>query len=115
MKIIPFVTLAFAIVSLAAQADELAASPRAQGALFAAVSVTNGQGVRAIISNVLAPANGAHLAPCQVQVSFFGADGSLIGNATTVQLKPGESTSVPASHPSKLVRAVVSAGDVVAA
>jgi hypothetical protein len=51
--------------------------------------------------------------PCQVQVSFFGADGSLIGNATTVQLKAGESTSVPASQPSKLVRAVVSVGDVV--
>jgi hypothetical protein len=30
-----------------------------------------------------------------------------------VQLKAGESTSVPASHPSKLVRAIVSIGDVV--
>jgi len=77
------------------------------------MSLTDAQGARAIISNVLATANGTHLAPCQVQVSFFGADGSLIGNATTVQLKAGESTSVPASHPSKLVRAVVSIGDVV--
>jgi hypothetical protein len=75
---------------------------------FAAVSLTDGQGARAIISNVLVPANGGHLAPCQVQVSFFGADGSHIGNAKTVQLKAGESASVPASQPSKLVRAVVS-------
>jgi hypothetical protein len=47
------------------------------------------------------------------QVSFFGADGSLIGNATTEQLKAGESISIPALQLSKLVRAVVSIGDVV--
>jgi hypothetical protein len=105
--------LALAIGSSAGQADQLAASPWAEGARFAAVSLTNGQSVRAIVSNVLAPANGAHLAPCPVQVKFFGADGSLIDNATTVQLKAGESTSVPASHPSKLVRAIVSIGNVV--
>jgi hypothetical protein len=113
MKIILFAVLALAIGSSAGQADDLAASPQAKGARFAAMSLTNDQGLRAIISNVLAPANGTHLAPCQVQVSFFGADGSPIGNATTVQLKAGESTSVPASHPSKLVRAIVSIGDVV--
>jgi hypothetical protein len=113
MKIILFAAVAFAIGSTAVQAEELAASPRAEGARFAAMSLTDAQGARAVISNVLATANGTHLAPCQVQVSFFGADGSLIGNATTVQLKAGESTSVPASHPSKLVRAVVSIGDVV--
>src|SRR5258708_31144474 len=113
MKIILFAALAFAIGSSAGQADERAASPWAEGARFAAMSLTNGQGMRAVISNVLAPTNGTRLAPCQVQVSFFDADGSLIGNATTVQLKAGESTSVPASNPSKLVRAVVSIGDVV--
>ena len=112
MRIILFAAVGLAIGSAAAQAEELAASPRAEGR-FAAMSLTDAQGARAIISNVLATANGTHLAPCQVQVSFFGADGSLIGNATTVQLKAGESTSVPASHPSKLVRAVVSIGDVV--
>ena len=69
--------------------------------------------LRAIVSNVLAPVNGTQLAPCQVQVSFIGADGSLIGDVTTMQLKPGESTSVPASHPSKLMRAIVSIGEVV--
>ena len=113
MRIILFAAVVLAIGSSAAQAEELAASPRAEGARFAAMSLTDAQGARAIISNVLATANSTHLAPCQVQVSFFGADGSLIGNATTVQLKAGESTSVPASHPSKLVRAVVSIGDVV--
>jgi hypothetical protein len=84
-----------------------------QDARFAAISLTRDQGVRAIISNVLAPAKVNHLAACQVQVTFFGADGSLIGNATTVQVKAGESTSVSASNPSKLVRAIVSIGDVV--
>jgi hypothetical protein len=84
-----------------------------EGARFAAMSLTKDQGMRAIISNVLVPANGTHLAPCQVQVSFFSADGSLIGDPTTVKLKAGESTSVPAAHPSKLARAIVSIGDVV--
>lgn len=110
MKIIPFAALAFAIGSSASQADELSAS---QGARYAAMSLVDGQGARAIVSNVLVPANGAHLAPCQVQVSFVGADGSMIGKATMVQLKAGESTSVSASNPSKLVRAIVSIGDVV--
>jgi hypothetical protein len=112
MKIAVSAALALAFGSLAGQAGELAATPRTEGARFAAMSLTKDQGVRAIISNVLAPANGTHLVPCQVQVSFFGADGSLIGNATTVQLKAGESTSVPALRPSKLVRAIVSIGDV---
>ena len=113
MKKIAFAALALAIGSSASQAGDLGASPRAEGARFAAVSLTKDQGVRAIISNVLAPANATHLAPCQVQVSFFGADGSLIGNATMVKLKAGESTSVVASQPSKLVRAIVSIGDAV--
>lgn len=72
---------------------------------FAALSLTKDQSVRAIVSNV-------GTEPCPVQVSFFGADGSLIGKATTVQLKAGESTSVVASQPSKLVRASVSMIDV---
>lgn len=108
MKIIPFATLALFIGILASRA-----SPSSEGVRFAAMSLTNGQGLRAIISNVLAPANGNQLATCQVQVGFVGADGSPIGNTTTVQLKPGESTSVSATHPSKLVRAIVSIDDVV--
>ena len=112
MKVVLFATLALAIGSLG-QSGALAASTRGEGARFAAMSLNNGQGARAIVSNVLAPANGSQIAPCQMQVRFFGADGSLIGKATTAQLKAGESISVPAQNPSKLVRAVVSIGDVV--
>jgi hypothetical protein len=114
MKEILFAALGLAtICSSAAQAIEQVALPRAEGGRFAAMSLTNGQGLRAIVSNVIAPSNDTQLAPCQVQVSFIRADGSLLGNATTVQLKAGESTSVSASQPSKLVRAIVSTGDVV--
>lgn len=113
MKIIVFAALVLAIGTSASGANPLAASPRAEGVRFAAMSLTKDQSMRAIISNVLVPPNGSHLAPCQVQVSFFGPDGSLIGTATTVELKAGESTSVPASNPSKLVRATVSISDVV--
>ena len=113
MRAILFAAWAVAIGISATRANELAASPRTQGARFAAVSLTKDQGVRAIISNVLAPEDGIRLAPCPVQVSFFGADGSMIGKATTMQLKAGELTSVIASHPPKLVRAIVSTGDVV--
>jgi hypothetical protein len=107
-----FAALGLAIGGSAGQAGELAALPRIEGARFAAMSLTKDQGMRAVVSNVVAPANGTHLAPCQVQVRFFGADGSLIGDATTVQLKAGESTSVSASNPSKLLRARVNIGDV---
>ena len=101
--------MVLAIGSSAGQAEELATSLRAEGARFAAITQVDGQGVRAVVSNVLAP---AQLAPCKVQVSFFGADGSLIGQATKVELRAGESTSLSASNPSKLVRAVASIGDV---
>jgi hypothetical protein len=113
MKVVVCVALALAVGSSAGQADQLAASARAGSARFAAMSLINGQGARVIISNVLAPQNAGSLGPCQVHVSFFGADGSLLGNATTVQLKAGESASVPASQPSQLVRATISIDDVV--
>jgi hypothetical protein len=110
--VILFAALALAIGSLG-QSGALAASTRGEGARFAAMSLTNGLGARAIVSNVLVSANGSQLTPCQIQVSFFGADGSLIGKVTMAQLKAGESISVSAQNPSKLVRAVVSLGDVV--
>jgi hypothetical protein len=113
MKTAVFAALVLAIGSSAGQAGDLGPSHPADGVRFAAMSLTKDQGVRAIISNVLAPGNSAHLAPCQAQVSFFGADGSLIGNAMMVKLKAGESTSVVASQPSKLVRTIVSIGDAV--
>jgi len=112
MKAVLCAGLAFAASISAIRANELAASPGAESARFAAVSLTNGQGLRAIVSNVLVPANGTQLATCPVQVSFIAADGSLIGNVTAVQLKAGESTSVSVSHPSRLVRAVISIDDV---
>ena len=112
MKIVVFAALALAVGCSAGLADQLVTSRGVEGARFAAMSLTKDQSARAIISNVLAPADGADLTPCQVRVSFFGADGSLIGDATTVQLKAGESISVPAARPSKLVRATVSIGDV---
>lgn len=105
MKIIVFAALALAVGGSASRADQLAR--------FVAISLTSEQGMRAIISNVLTPANGIQPVPCPVQVRFFRADGSMIGDATAVQLKPGESTSVPVSQPANLVRAVVSIDDVV--
>lgn len=104
---IAFVALSLAVSSSAGRAEEIALS-RAEGMRFAAMSLTSGQGVRAVVSNVLLSTGVADLAPCNVQVSFFGADGSLIEKTTTVQLKAGELTSVPASNPPKLVRAAVS-------
>jgi hypothetical protein len=108
-----FAASALALGSSAARANESTASPPVESARFAAVSLTKDQGVRAIISNVLVPAKGTNLPPCQVQVSFFNADASLVGSTTRVQLKAGESISVAAVHPPKLVRAIVSIGDVV--
>jgi hypothetical protein len=113
MKRIVCAVLGLAIGGSPGRAGEVAALPRTEGARFAAMSLAKDQGMRAIVSNVLAPAIGTHLAPCQVQIRFFGADGSLIGETTTVQLKAGESTSVSASNPSTLVRATVNIGDVV--
>jgi hypothetical protein len=113
MKIIVFAAWTLAIGCSTGLADPLVTSRGIEDHRFAAMSLTKDQNARAIISNVLAPADGADLTPCQVRVSFFGADGSLIGDAATVQLKAGESVSVPAAKPSKLVRATVSIGDIV--
>ena len=100
MKIIAVAALLLVLANSPGHADQLAR--------FVAVSVTNNQGVRAIVSNVPAPSNGAHVAPCPLHVNFFGDDGRLIGQETTLQLKAGESAAVEASQPSKLVRGVVS-------
>ncbi len=100
VKVIAFAALLVVLANSTGHADQFAR--------FVAVSVTTNQGLRAIVSNVLAPANGAHVAPCPVHVNFFGPDGRLIGQETTLPLKAGESAVVEASQPSKLVRAVVS-------
>jgi hypothetical protein len=107
MRKILLLTLALTAGSSATQAT----SPVAEGS-FAAVSLTESEGLRAIISNVIAPANADSPSSCQVTVNFFGADGAFIGESKTVQLKPGESISVPASDPPRLVRAAVSVDQV---
>ncbi len=112
MKIIVLATSALAIGCSSGLADELVTSRWVESARFAAMSITKDESARAIISNVLVAGDGADLTPCQVRVSFFSADGSLIGNATTVELKAGELISVPAAQPSKLMRATVSIGDI---
>jgi hypothetical protein len=100
VKLTAFAALLLVIANSVGHADQLAR--------FAAVSVTTNQGVRAVVSNVIALPNGAQVAPCPVHVNFFGADGRLIGQETRLQLKAGESAAVEALQPSKLVRAVVS-------
>jgi hypothetical protein len=85
-----------------ARANEQSASPRTQGTLFAAMSLTKVSFVPLSPMYSLATEDGTYLTPCPIQVEFFGA-GSMIGKATVVQLRAGESTSVLASRPPKLV------------
>lgn len=76
-------------------------------AVFSALTVSADQSARVVISNVTAAGDGTNPSPCQVQVKFFGPDGSLAGEVAALQLKPGESRSVAASHPPHLLRATV--------
>lgn len=89
-------------------AAQLPAPGQTELARFAAVTVSSGQGARAVVSNVIDVDKDVNSAPCQVQVKFFDPDGSLVGDATTLRLKAGESRSVAASQPSQLLRAAVS-------
>jgi hypothetical protein len=88
--------------------DAVAAPLQAEVAVFAALTVSTDQSARVVISNVTAPDDETNPSPCQMQVKFFGPDGSLADEATTLQLKPGESRSVTVSHPPRLLRASVS-------
>jgi hypothetical protein len=107
MRTILLFTLALTAGCSAAQAVDSSISPVAEGS-FTAVSLTESEGVRAIISNVIELANATSRSSCEATVRFFGADGALIGQPKNVQLKPGESLSVAASNPPRLVRAAVS-------
>jgi hypothetical protein len=100
--------LVFAVGGSAARAIDFTDSPGPRDVRFAAVSVTDSEGVRAVVSNVLAYANVDGASSCSIVVKFFGADGALMGEATSAQIRAGESISVPASDPSGLVRAIVS-------
>ena len=73
-------------------------------AVFAALTISADQSARVVISNVTAPRDGTNPSPCQVQVKFFGPDGSAAEEVAALQLKPGESRSVAASHPPHLLR-----------
>ena len=87
--------------------DAVAAPAQTEVAIFAALTVSNEQSVRVLISNVTASGEGTNPPPCQVQVKFFGSDGSLADEVAALQLKPGESRSVTVSHPANLLRASV--------
>ncbi|HEY1260953.1 MAG TPA: hypothetical protein VGF34_17015 [Stellaceae bacterium] len=78
---------------------------------FAAVKIVSGQGVAAVVSNVLP--TGTAVQPCFVSIAFFAGDSSRIGpTSRTVSLSPGHSASVPApSPPPGLVRALVGVGN----
>jgi hypothetical protein len=76
------------------------------GETFAAANLSDGQSVRAVVSNVLAPAAGTTVTACPVVVQFFRGDGSLVGSPESLSLNPGVSASVPAaSSKSAMVRA----------
>jgi len=76
------------------------------GETFAAANLSAGQSVRAVVSNVLAPAAGTTVTACPVVVQFFRGDGSLVGSPESLSLNPGVSASVPAaSSKSAMVRA----------
>ena len=87
--------------------DAAAAPAQTEAAIFAALTVSNDQSVRVLISNVTASGEGTNPPPCQVQVKFFGSDGSLADEVAALQLKPGESRSVTVAHPANLLRASV--------
>jgi len=77
---------------------------------LAPVTVRNGQGIRVTLANVLIPASGTTPpAACPLLVRFFAADGSIIGRAQEMSIKPGVSSSVAAiSPPAGVTRAIVS-------
>jgi hypothetical protein len=77
----------------------------AVGENFVAVTLFDGQGVRAVVSNVLAPAAGTTVAACPVTVAFFNGEGNAVGNPETVNLNPGASATVAAKFAPRVVRA----------
>lgn len=94
---------------LACVSSDAAAAPlQTEVAVFAALTVSTDQSARVVISNVTASGDGTNHPSCQVQVKFFGPDGSLADEAAALQLKPGESRSVTVFHPPHLLRASVS-------
>ena len=108
MRIAVFGAFAFFIGCSIGDAAQPPDSTQIEVARFAAVSVSPGQGARAVISNLIESGKDTKLAPCQVEVRFFGPDGSLVGNMSMLQLKAGESRSVTASRAPQLLRTTIS-------
>jgi hypothetical protein len=75
----------------------------AVGETFAAVNLVHGEGLRVVLSNVLAPAAGTPLSVCPAVVQFIDADGNVVGSPESVNLDPGASASVPAKSGSGLL------------
>jgi hypothetical protein len=100
---------AFGYLLACVTGDAVAAAAQTEVAIFAALTVGNDQSARVLISNVTASGEGTNPPPCQVQVKFFGSDGSLLDEMAALQLKPGESRSVTVSHPANLLRVSVGA------
>lgn len=99
---------AFGCLLACVTGDAAAAPLQTEVAVFAALTVSTDQSARVVISNVTASGDGTNPHSCQVQVKFFGPDGSLADEAAALQLNPGKSRSVTVSHPPHLLRASVS-------
>jgi hypothetical protein len=85
------------------RADPLGSQAQTEVARFAAVTMTDDQGARAIVSNVTASAVDSDVA-CPVGVTFVDSDGSLTDREEQ-SLKPGASASIAAKGARNLVRA----------
>lgn len=106
MKALGFAALALLISWSIGCASPLPAAAQTEVARFAAATITDDQGARAIVSNVRASARDSNVA-CHVQVTFYGPDGSVI-NKEEQQLKAGASASIVAKAARPLLRATVS-------
>ena len=98
--------LAMLVSCSISRAGPLGASAQNEVARFAAATITDDQGARAVVSNVTAPARNSNVA-CHVQVTFFGSDGSVIDREEQ-GLKPGASASIVAKGARALLRATIS-------
>ena len=95
-----------AAVLFGASADPSLAARSEQ---FTAVTVSSGQGLRVIVSNVQVFPAGVSLAACPLTVLFLRDDGIPLGQPQPVQLMAGGSVSVVAASPQPgLITAIVS-------
>ena len=77
MKALGFAALALSISCSIGRASPLAASAQTEVVRFAAATVTDDQGARAVVSNVSASASDSNAA-CHVQVTFYGSESAVI-------------------------------------